>query len=85
MEIIEQHGLFLWLRFVDDVFILIDDNANFDNARALLNTLNSKHKNIEFTMETEINNELPFLDDLIKRDTLGFHTTVYRKKTFTGT
>jgi len=85
MEIIEQHGVFLWLRFVDDVFILIDDNDNFDNARALLKTLNSKHKNIEFTMETEINNELPFLDVLIKRDTLGFHTTVYRKKTFTGT
>jgi hypothetical protein len=36
-------------------------------------------------METEINNELPFLDVLIKRDTFGFHTTVYRKKTFTGT
>jgi hypothetical protein len=79
MEIIEQYGVFLWLRFVDDVFILIDDNDNFENAKALLNTLNSKHKNIEFTMETEINNELPFLDVLIKRDTFGFHTTVYRK------
>ncbi len=50
MEIIEQHGVFLWLRFVDDVFILIDDSDNFDNARALLNTLNSKHKNVEFTI-----------------------------------
>ena len=36
-------------------------------------------------METESNNELPFLDVLIKRDNDGFQTSVYRKTTFTGT
>ena len=48
-------------------------------------SLNSKHKIIEFTMETEANNELPFVDVIIRRDTNGFHTNVYRKDTFTGT
>ncbi len=28
-------GVFLWIRFVDDVFILIDDNDNFDRAKEL--------------------------------------------------
>ena len=32
MDIIEQYGVFLWIRFVDDVFILIDDNDNFKSA-----------------------------------------------------
>ena len=85
MDIIERYGVFLWIRFVDDVFILIDDNDNFDRAKELIKILNSKHKNIEFTMETESNNELPFLDVLIKRDNDGFQTSVYRKTTFTGT
>ena len=35
-------------------------------------------------MEKEINNELSFLDVLIKRHNNRFLTTVFRKKTFTG-
>jgi len=35
-------------------------------------------------MEKEANNELPFLDVLIKRDTDGFQTGMYRKVAFTG-
>ena len=71
-------------KFITNI-ILIDDNDNFDRAKELIKILNSKHKNIEFTMETESNNELPFLDVLIKRDNDGFQTSVYRKTTFTGT
>ena len=85
MEIIKAHGVVLWLRFVDDVFILIEDNDSFDKANELMRVLNSKHPNIEFTMEKETNNELPFLDVLIKRDTDSFQTGMYRKATFTGT
>ena len=43
-----------------------------------------KHPNIEFTIEKETNNELPFLDVLINRDTDSFQTGMYRKATFTG-
>ena len=43
MEIIKAHGVVLWLRFVDDVFI--------DKANELMRILNSKHANIEFNIE----------------------------------
>ena len=39
---------------------------------------------MEFTMELEVNREIPFLDVCIKRDHNTFSTTIHRKKTFTG-
>ena len=45
--------------------------------------LNSKHANISFTSEIEIEGRLPFLDMLVDRNG-GITTSVYRKPTFTG-
>ena len=47
--------------------------------------MNNIHANIKFTVETEKDNHLPFLDVLITRteDEL-INTTLYRKPTFTG-
>ena len=47
-------------------------------------SFNSRHPNIKLTMELEENQEIPFLDVLIKRHQNTFSTTVYRKKIFTG-
>ena len=49
-----------------------------------LNYLNNKHGNIEFTVEHEVNNTLPFLDVCITKDNNKLITDVYRKNTFTG-
>jgi hypothetical protein len=49
-----------------------------------LNYINNIHPNINFTMETEQNNNLPFLDMTIQRNSNGFHSSIYRKPTFTG-
>ena len=52
-----------------------------------LNYLNSKHNNIKFTCESEINNSLNFLDMIISpfsRNNNKFGTSVFRKKTVTG-
>ena len=47
--------------------------------------INSRHPNIRFTMEKELNRKLPFLDVLIDNsDANSLLTRVYRKKTFTG-
>ena len=47
--------------------------------------INSRHPNIRFTMEKEINRKLPLLDVLIDNSgTNSLLTRVYRKKTFTG-
>ena len=49
-----------------------------------LDYLNSKHQNINFTMETESNNQISFLDVLVRKDDFNFNTTVFRKPTFSG-
>ena len=47
--------------------------------------MNSRHNSIKFTIEFEQNNEIPFLDILVKRCTdKTFVTSIYRKKTFKG-
>ena len=88
MDEIKKYGVVSWKRFVDDIFILFSDSSK---STQLLEFLNSKHPNIKFTEEKEkvINenkSELPFLDVLVTRDEeKGLETSVYRKKTFTGT
>ena len=46
--------------------------------------MNSKHRNIKFTVEREENNSLSFLDIKIFRDNGKFQTSVYRKPTFSS-
>ena len=48
------------------------------------NYLNTKHANIKFTSEKEVNGSLPFLDVLISWNKEGFATTVHHKPTFIG-
>ena len=68
-------------RYVDDTFTLFKDPSH---APLFLEFLNKLHKNIKFTMETEKNGELAFLDVSVKRNTLCYDTSVFRKKTFSG-
>jgi hypothetical protein len=67
MKTIEEHGVVLWLRFVDDILLFIKD---ISKSAKLLEFLNSRHPNIKFTEEKEIllpngASELPFLDVLL--------------------
>lgn len=71
-----------WLRYVDDTFVVWPHGP--DKLQNFLRHINSVHPNINFTMETEVNNKLPFLDCLVLKKpdgTLGH--TVYRKPTHT--
>lgn len=72
-----------WFRYVDDTFLIWQHGAqelvNFQNF------LNDQHSEIQFTMESEKDGALPFLDVLVKRKpdgTLGHQ--VYRKPTHTN-
>jgi hypothetical protein len=78
-----------WFRHVDDTFVIWPHGI--DKLRNFLTHLNSINKNIQFTMETEEDNHLPFLDiDIYERPniykrpdgTLGHK--VYRKPTHTN-
>ncbi|BHF62379.1 hypothetical protein SprV_0200536100 [Sparganum proliferum] len=69
-----------WARYVDDTFVVIK-RSEVKAFRALLNSI---FPDIQFTMEEEVNNQLPFLDVQITRLTDGkIRTTVYRKATNT--
>ena len=70
----------IWLRYVDDSFILWPHQ---EDVQILLDHVNSIRPSIQFTMEKESNNTLPFLDALISQTEQGFKTSVHRKPTFT--
>ena len=70
----------LYLRYVDDCFVLVRSEKIMDE---FFNVLNNAHEAINFTIEKEKNEELAFLDVLVKRKENRFLTSVYIKKTFT--
>ena len=68
-------------RYVDDIFLIFDNQIDID---PFLEYLNSLHPNIKFTTETENNGKLSFLDLLIERKRDVYETEIHRKKTDTG-
>ena len=88
MEWFEQHALEsysgipprLWLRYVDDTFVIINRNEQ-DSFFTHINSIND---NIKFTQEKCSDNKLAFLDWLVKfSDKRKLNTVVYRKPTHT--
>ena len=72
-----------WYRYVDDTFVVWPHGK--DKLPGFLHQINSQHPNIRFTMEIEENNQLPFLDVLVKkRDDGSLAHCVYRKPTHTN-
>ena len=67
-----------WYRYVDDVLVIMPSNANVNNKLRRLNMVN---ENIQFTIEEEANNQLPFLDTIIYRREEGTRFSVFRKPT----
>ena len=68
-------------RFVDDIFCLFTSSEHVDH---FLSYLNSRHGSINFTVETEKEGCLSFLDVKVSRENDQFVTDVYRKPTFSG-
>ena len=71
----------LYVRYVDDIFVLL---RSHENLSRLVDYLNLKHPNINFTWEEEKDNRLAFLDINVYRESDGFVTSVHRKNTFSG-
>ncbi len=81
MKKLNELGVKIWLRYVDDVFAIIEHESQSD---AILGYLNKQHTNIKFTIESKKHNKLPFLDTKITRKQNEFTTTICHKPTFTG-
>ena len=72
----------MYIRYVDDIFLIIPKHAN---ASAILIGVNQVDDNIKFTLEEEIERELPFLDVLMKWEEDGsIRRSIYRKTSYTG-
>ena len=58
------HGstILFYRRYVDDTFCLFNSDRD---ATIFFDYINSRHPNIKFTMEKQVNHKLPFLDVLI--------------------
>ena len=51
-----SHKIKLWKRYVDDTIAFVKT----DEIKNSFSSLNSYHSNIQFTMEVEYNNQIPF-------------------------
>ena len=56
----------------------------FEHFKKFNEYINTKHANIKFTNEKQVNRSLPSLGVLISRNNKGFTTTVYHKPKFSG-
>ena len=70
----------LWLRFVDDTFVI----SKAEHSQDLLHHINNQDPHIQFTVEPTQQGSLPFLDTLVTiQPDNTFSTSVYRKPTHT--
>ncbi|XP_069947723.1 uncharacterized protein [Cherax quadricarinatus] len=68
-----------WMRYVDDILVIVPKNLD---VRGILNTINTLEPTIKFTLEEETDNQLPFLDVLLRTDENRLSFKVYRKPTY---
>ena len=64
-----------YTRYVDDIFVLIENNNNLDT---FYNKMNTIHPNLQLTLERSNENKLKFLDTEIKKIKNQLQTSVYK-------
>jgi hypothetical protein len=82
-EILTNHNILGYFRYVDDILIVF--NSNKTNIQEVFKSFNDLSPSIKFTMETESNNQINFLDITIHKETDKFTFNIYRKPTATDT
>ena len=70
----------MWLRNADDTFILWPHQ---EDVQILLDHINSIQLSIQFIMQKEHHNKLPFLNVLATSTEKRFRSSMYHKATFT--
>ncbi|XP_076053639.1 uncharacterized protein LOC143032646 [Oratosquilla oratoria] len=69
----------IYTRFVDDIFVLVRDQRELEDLKAILQHVSG----LNFTTEKSVNRQPPFLDIKVEASTQGFKTGVYSKPTNT--
>lgn len=67
-------------KYVDDIFAIINKN----DETVIMKTLNTYHQKLKFTIEKEINGEIPYLDMKIIKNGEKLTTNWYTKSTASG-
>ena len=67
--------------YVENIFVLFKSK---EHLKLFANYLNSKHKNIKFTFETEDSNSFSFLDVKITHKNKELFASIFWKATFSG-
>ena len=80
-ECLSQFKPVVYKRYVDDIYVLFKSK---EHLKLFVNYMNSKHRNIKFTLETEDSNNFSFLDVKTTRQNKRFVTSIFRKATFSG-
>ena len=70
-----------YTRYVNDIFSVFNSH---DEANPFFSYNNSRHPNVKFTMEIEVNKVIPFLDVLIDNCNNILNATTYHKSTYSG-
>ena len=70
----------VYFRYVDDIFAIFNNETD---SMEFLDSLNSQHKNLQFTMEKSTNTLL-FLDMELKIHNNSLQLWIWRKPTHTG-
>ena len=74
-----QFETVVYKRCVDNILVPFKSK---EHLKLFVNYMNSKHRNIKLTFETEDSNNFLFLDVKITRQTKRFVTSIFRKATF---
>jgi hypothetical protein len=74
-----NHNISIITRYVDNILIIYNHNKHIEEQIA--QDLETIHKNIEFTYETETNNIIKYLDLTLKKnfETNSIDIEIYRK------
>jgi len=82
IDILSNNHIIGYFRYVDDILLIYD--IEITNINKLLEQVNNTTPNLNFTIETEQNNMLNFLDITIHRNPKKFEFSIYRKPTVTN-
>jgi len=81
IDILIQHNIIGYFRFVDDILVIYDTNlTNINKIRTIFNTLTPT---LKFTLEKLSEHHINFMDLTIHNTKSMFSFSIYRKPTFT--
>ena len=79
-NIINQHNISFYGRYVDDIIIIYKQTQD-NQDQNILECFNKLNKNLQFTIEKEVNKEINYLDLTLKRHNNKIEYKIFRKPT----